>query len=331
MTRPYDLEGALREFLGYLAVERGSSPNTIEAYTRDLTRYVRYLSDEGVTSPDAVERRHVEAFLEELSEAGLAASSVERSLSAIKSFHRFMVAEQITENHPTAQLPLPKIPKRLPDVLTIDQAQALLDQPFPQTPAGQRDRTMLEVLYGCGLRVSELCGLDVRDVFLGEELVRVMGKGSKERIVPLMGTANEAVDEYLRKWRPRLAGASRSAAVFLSVRGRRVSRQTVHTEVARYGRLVGLEGLHPHTLRHSFATHLLEGGADLRIVQELLGHSSISTTQIYSHVDRTHVRWDYLTSHPRAKVSVPGEVGAAGHGTVSHRDPQRPSAGSRVG
>lgn len=292
----------MKEFLGYLAVERGSSRNTIQAYGRDLRRYVSFLEGLGVTDPDDVTRQQVERHLEELSQAGLSASSVERSLSSIKSFHRFMVAEQITSNHPTAELPLPKTQKRLPQVLTIDQAQALLDQPFPDDAPGQRDRTMLEVLYGCGLRVSELCGLDVRDVYLDDELVRVMGKGSKERLVPLMGTAKRAMGDYLERWRPTLLRDGRSPAVFLSVRGRRVTRQTVYTVVERAGRMVGLEGLHPHTLRHSFATHLLEGGADLRIVQELLGHASISTTQIYSHVDRTHVRWDYLTAHPRAKL-----------------------------
>lgn len=296
------LDQAMKEFLGYLAVERGSSRNTIQAYGRDLRRYVSFLEGLGVTDPDDVTRQQVERHLEELSQAGLSASSVERALSSIKSFHRFMVAEQITSNHPTAELPLPKTQKRLPQVLTIDQAQALLDQPFPDDAPGQRDRTMLEVLYGCGLRASELCGLDVRDVYLDDELVRVMGKGSKERLVPLMGTAKRAMGDYLERWRPTLLRDGRSPAVFLSVRGRRVTRQTVYTVVERAGRMVGLEGLHPHTLRHSFATHLLEGGADLRIVQELLGHASISTTQIYSHVDRTHVRWDYLTAHPRAKL-----------------------------
>lgn len=300
-VRRVQLDSALKEFLSYLAIERGSSRNTIEAYGRDLRRYVRYLSEKGITSPDDVARRDVEGYLEELSSVGLAASSVERALSAIKSFHRFMVAEQITRNHPTADLPLPKTAKRLPDVLTIDQAQALLDQPFPQTATGQRDRTMLEVLYGCGVRASELVGLDVSDVYLDEEVVRVFGKGSKERIVPLMGTAKSAMESYLESWRPELQGIGRSPAVFLSVRGRRVTRQTVYTTVERAGRLVGIEGLHPHTLRHSFATHLVEGGADLRIVQELLGHSSIATTQIYSHVDTTHIRWDYLTAHPRAR------------------------------
>lgn len=298
-----DLDRALDEYLAYLSVERGSSENTVEAYGRDLRRYVSFLAGRGVTLADGVSRRDVEAFAEALWDLGLASASVERSLSAVKGFHRFMVAEQITENHPTADLRLPKKPERLPDVISIEQAGALLDQPFPQTPTGQRDRTILEVLYGCGLRVSELCGLDVDRVYLSDELVRVLGKGSKERLVPLVGTAHAAMGEWLETWRPQLVRPqARTASVFLNAHGGPISRQSVHAITERYGRVVGIEGLHPHTLRHSFATHLLEGGADLRVVQELLGHASISTTQIYSHVDRTHVRWDYLTSHPRAKV-----------------------------
>jgi integrase/recombinase XerD len=298
-----DLAQARDEYLGYLIIERGSSENTIEAYGRDLARYLEYLSGRGVTAPGYVTRQDVEGFAAQLVDEGKASSSVQRALSAVKGFHRFMVTEQITQNFPTADLPLPKKPERLPDVISISQAARLLDQSFPQTPAGQRDRTILEVLYGCGLRVSELCGLNVRDVYLQEEVVRVFGKGSKERVVPLLGSAKESVEAYLGQWRPQLLKAGRpESAVFLNARGGRLTRMSVDTIVRKYGSYVGIEGIHPHTLRHSFATHLLEGGADLRVVQELLGHSSISTTQIYSHVDRAHVRWDYLTAHPRAHV-----------------------------
>lgn len=296
-----DLEAALGEFLSYLAVERGASANTVEAYGRDLRRYVAYLAGRGVTAPGEVSRADVEDYLAELSSLGLAPASLERALSSAKSFHRFMVAEQIAPSQPTADVPLPKKPRRLPDVLTIDQAAHLLDQPFPTTSAGARDRAILEVLYGCGLRASELCALDVSSLLPEEGLVRVWGKGGKERVVPLLGTAAGAVSSYLASGRPSLDRSGACAALFLNVRGTRISRQSVHAICERYGRLAGIEGLHPHTLRHSFATHLVEGGADLRVVQELLGHSSIQTTQIYSHVDRTHVRWDYLTAHPRAR------------------------------
>ncbi len=297
-----DLARARGEYLDYLSVERGSSPNTVEAYGRDLDRYLTFLAQDGVTTPDAVTREEVRSHIEALEDVGLAPASVERAVSAIKGFHRFMVAEQITEVHPTADLPLPAKPSRLPDVISREQAAALLDQPFPRTPASQRDRTMLEVLYGCGLRVSELCDLDQRQVLLDEEVLRVFGKGSKERVVPIMGTAAAALADYLDEWRSGLVGRVPTPAVFLNSRGGRISRQSVHTIVERSGRMVGITGLHPHTLRHSFATHVLEGGADLRIVQELLGHANISTTQLYTHIDRTHVRMAYLEAHPRAHV-----------------------------
>ena len=287
--------------MGYLAFERGSSSHTVEAYGRDLERYVKALEEKGVTEPDDVTRPLIEEHLEHLAEEGYAPSSVERALSAIKSFHRFMLQEEISSVSPAAALPLPKKAERLPDVLSVRQALALLDQPFPKTAAGQRDRAIIEVLYGCGLRVSELTGLDVGAVSLKDEVVRVIGKGSKERLVPLMGSAHKALAEYLSDWRGELVSSRSGAAVFLNVRGGRISRQSVFAIVERAGRVVGIDGLHPHTLRHSFATHMLQGGADIRIVQELLGHSSIQTTQLYTHLDRSHLRMAYLSAHPRAR------------------------------
>ena len=298
-----DLARAKRGYMDYLAIERGSSSNTVEAYGRDLDRYLAFLSDAGIARPEDVTRAAIEDHIAALTGVGLAPTSVERAVSAIKGFHRFMVADQITENHPTADLPLPAKPKHLPDVLSIEQARALLEQTFRETPLDQRDRAILEVLYGCGLRVSELCGLDQREVYLDDEMLRVFGKGSKERVVPIMGSAAAALGDYLVRWRPQLVGKRLSGAVFLNVRGGRISRQSVHAICERYGRLAGIEGLHPHTLRHSFATHMLEGGADLRIVQEILGHANIATTQLYTHVDRTHVRMAYLAAHPRAHLS----------------------------
>jgi integrase/recombinase XerD len=273
----------------------------VEAYGRDLERYVKALEEKGVTEPDDVTRPLIEEHLEHLAEEGYAPSSVERVLSAIKSFHRFMLQEEISSVSPAAALPLPKKAERLPDVLSVRQALALLDQPFPKTAAGQRDRAIIEVLYGCGLRVSELTGLDVGAVSLEDEVVRVVGKGSKERLVPLMGSAHKALAEYLSDWRGELVSSRSGAAVFLNVRGGRISRQSVFAIVERAGRVVGIDGLHPHTLRHSFATHMLQGGADIRIVQELLGHSSIQTTQLYTHLDRSHLRMAYLSAHPRAR------------------------------
>ncbi len=296
-----DLNRALREFTSYLAVERGASPNTVEAYGRDLARYVHDLESHGITDPDDVTQKDIEAHIQALTNEGLAPASVERAISAIKVFSRFMLTERLASVHPAADLPLPKRPERLPDVISVEQAAALLDQPFPATPAGQRDRAMLEVLYGCGLRASELVGLDMRQVMLDDELVRVLGKGSKERLVPIMGSAARVLGIYLDQWRGELCNPTRpTGAVFLNQRGGRISRQTLHAVVERYGRFAGIKGLHPHTLRHSFATHMLEGGADLRVVQEILGHADISTTQLYTHIDRSHIRRAYLDAHPRA-------------------------------
>lgn len=314
-----ELGQAREEFLGYLAVERGSSQNTIASYGRDLRRYVEFLAGRGIVEPSDVSRHDIEAHLSELSAQGLSAASVQRAVSAIKGFHKFMVTERICESHPASQLQLPKTPARLPDALSHDQVFRLLDEPFApelepaartlksgatdrrRQAAFHRDKAILEVLYGCGLRVSELTGLDLRDVLFDEEFVRVMGKGRKERVVPLLGTARESLEAYVRSWRPVLARAGRDGgAVFLNMRGGRLSRQSVFGIVETYGAVVGIKGLHPHTLRHTYATHMLEGGMDLRVVQELLGHASIATTQLYTHVDRTHVRMVYLEAHPRA-------------------------------
>jgi integrase/recombinase XerD len=294
------------DFLGYLTVERGASPNTIAAYRSDLARYLAFLDDRGIGSVDDIARDDVAAWIGALRAAGAAPSTIERRVAAVKSFHRFLVREGVTTNHPTAALPLPQVPQRLPDVVSIDDIERLLAQPFADGPVGHRDRTLIEVLYGCGVRVSELVGLDLRDVELTEGYIRVFGKGSKERVTPIAGTAAAALQGYLVHGRPFLrtkSGARRQDpdAVFLNVRGGRLTRATVHALVHMYGGRVGLD-LHPHTLRHSFATHLLEGGADLRALQEMLGHADISTTQVYTHVDRSHVREEYLSTHPRARI-----------------------------
>lgn len=294
------------EYLGHLSVERGASVHTVAAYGRDLADYVSFLDARGVRQPSQVTRDDVTAFIGELRARGLAPGTVERRVAAVKGFHKFLVREGITENHPTARLPLPKVPERLPDVVSIDDVDRLLAQPFPDGPVGLRDRAILETLYGCGLRASELTGLDQTDVDLGEGFVRVFGKGGKERLVPVDGMAAHAIAAYLAHGRPYLRPKASvrgidPAAVFLNARGGRMSRQGVYVIVRTYGARVGLT-LHPHTLRHSFATHMLEGGADLRALQEMLGHADISTTQVYTHVDRRHVREEYLTTHPRARL-----------------------------
>lgn len=291
------------DYLDYLTVERGLAANTIAAYRRDLATYLAFLDRRGIIDPEGVDRRDVEAFVADRREGGYSDASVERSLSTVKGFHKFMVREGVTQNHPTSALRLPKKGERLPECLSVEAVSALLDQPFPDDETGLRDHAVLEVLYGCGLRASELCGLDERNLYLADGFLRVMGKGSKERLVPIMGSAERAVAHYIEEGRPRLAVHARhgsTPAVFLNKNGGRLSRQSVHAICVTYGKRAHIEGLHPHTLRHSFATHMLAGGADLRVLQEILGHSDISTTQIYTHVDRTHLTEVYLAAHPRA-------------------------------
>lgn len=298
-------ERILDDFLSYLSIERGASPHTISAYGGDLRAYLRFLAERSVDPLEAT-REDVTGFMERLQEQQMAPSTVERKIAAVKSFYAFLVREGLTDNHPTVDVALPKVPARLPEVISIDAAEQLLSQPFPPGPVGLRDRAVLEVLYGCGLRVSELTGLDVQDLDLESGFLRVMGKGGKERVVPIAGAAHRALAEYLRHGRQYLRAKKSSTrqdptAVFLNVRGGRLTRQAVFGIVRSYGERVGLQ-LHPHTLRHSFATHMLQGGAELRSLQDMLGHADISTTQVYTHVDRAHVREEYLTTHPRARI-----------------------------
>ena len=294
-----DVRDAIDEFLSHLMVERGSAENTVKSYGYDLARYATFLEGRSITSIEDVRQKDVEAFVASFAELDYAITSCDRALVAVRGLHSFMVAERVSPENPAKDVPLPKRPATLPDVLSIDEAQKLMEQPFPPTAAGLRDHAVLEVLYGCGIRVSELCGLNVNDVFVSDELIRVFGKGSKERVVPLLGAANQALGDYLDRGRPQLSKQANDA-VFLNLRGGRLTRQAIHALVEKYGRYVGIGGLHPHTLRHSFATHLVEGGADLRVVQELLGHADIGTTEIYSHIDRTHIRFEYLSAHPRS-------------------------------
>lgn len=299
------IDDAVREYLSFMRIERGSSPNTMAAYERGLNEYVAFLKSQGAKRLEDVDTLLVKAYEQELGLRGLAPASIRQRLSVVKGFHRFCVRDGSAADNPAEGVRAPKMPERLPDVLSIDEAARILDSLDDDRPMGLRDRAMLELLYGCGLRVSELTGLNPQDVFLEEGFIRVFGKGSKERVVPIAGAALRALRAYLDAGRPALAARARSGAseaVFLNGRGGRISRQSVHGIVSRAGGAIGREDLHPHTLRHSFATHLLEGGADLRVIQELLGHESISTTQIYTHVDRSHMREEYRSAHPRANL-----------------------------
>ena len=296
------MQRAIDEYLTYLRVERGSSPLTIDAYAADLADYLLFLEECRIDDPDRVDRDAIIGYEADLHERGYAASSVDRHISVLKGFHRFCMREGYAKDNPASTVRLPAAPDRLPDVLTIEQVNKLLDQTGGELPAQKRDRALLEVLYGCGLRVSECAGLDLGDCIFGEGFLRVVGKGSKERIAPISGTALQALVDYLQNARPAFTKPGKpTSAVFLNARGGRLSRQSIHSIVAKAGIGIGVENLHPHTLRHSFATHMLAGGADLRVIQEILGHSDISTTQIYTHVNRTHIQEEYLSAHPRAR------------------------------
>lgn len=296
-------------YLDHLAVERGLSPHTLAAYRRDLGRYVAFLEGRAIRGPAEVDAAAVRSFLASMSasthgEDGrpYAATSVARALSSVRSFHRFLLREGVTEGDPARDVHQPKRPRRLPRPLPVDEVARLLETPDPSTASGARDRAILEVLYGSGLRISELVGLDVDDVDLDEGAVRVLGKGGKERVVPLGRYSREAVGAYLTRWRPELATAASRGALFLNRRGGRMTRQSCARSLAGYVRAARIDRpVSLHTLRHSFATHLLEGGADVRVVQELLGHASVATTQIYTLVTEEHLREVYYTSHPRAR------------------------------
>jgi integrase/recombinase XerD len=296
-------------YLDHLAVERGLSAHTLAAYRRDLRRYVGFLEHRGITDPGQVDESSIRSYVASVSasthgddERPYRATSVARMLSSVRSFHRFLLRDGITARDPATGVAQPKLPRQLPHPLTVDETRRLLEAPDAATPTGLRDRAILELLYGAGLRISELTALDVDDLDLEEGAVRVLGKGGKEREVPLGRFAREAVDAYLTRGRPALASAGSRAALFLNARGGRLTRQSGNRLLAIHVRTAGIESrVTPHSLRHSFATHLLEGGADVRVVQELLGHASVATTQIYTLVTEEHLREVYYTAHPRAR------------------------------
>lgn len=304
----------VERFLDHLAVERGLSPNTVAAYRRDLRRYAAHLAARRVGDASDASERDVTSFLAGLStskhgpdERPYRASSVVRTLSAVRSFHRFLMREGEASFDPSAVAMRPRLPRALPKPLPLEHVLKLLEAPEAATPAGIRDRALLETMYGAGLRVSEVCGLDVDDLDLEGGSVRVLGKGGKEREVPLGRHGVLAVGAYLTRSRPDLARARSRSALFLNVRGGRLTRQGVTGILADAVRRAGIRSkVSPHTLRHSFATHLLERGADVRVVQELLGHVSVGTTQVYTLVTQDHLREVYYASHPRARGGAKG-------------------------
>lgn len=302
------VERVVAEYLSHLGVERGLAENTLASYRRDLRRYAAFLTAHDITDPAAITEADVTAFAVALRTGDedhppLGTSSVARTIVAVRGFHRFCLREQIVTNDVTAAVRPPRPASRLPKALPLEDVEALLNAAGEAgTALAMRDRALLEVLYGTGARISEAVGLDVDDVDLENASVLLTGKGSKQRIVPLGSFARDAIEAYLTKARPALTATSGSGpAMFLNARGGRLSRQSAWTVLTKAGQRAGIAAdVSPHTLRHSFATHLLDGGADVRVVQELLGHASVTTTQIYTLVTIDKLRETYAASHPRA-------------------------------
>jgi integrase/recombinase XerD len=292
---------ALDNFFAHCGAEKGLSSASLDAARFDLARLRRWAEEEDQPIPGRIQDHHLRSFL--LESAGeLAPSSRARLLSTLRSFFRFLLAEDLAVVDPTSTLIAPRRGRKLPAILNVQQIERLLGVIDGAQPADLRDRAILEVLYGCGCRVSELCGLDVVDLDVSEATFLLRGKGRKQRLVPVGEPTLEAVGLYLRAGRPEMRGKSSDAALFLNQRGGRLSRVSVWNLLKKAGAAAGLpENLSPHTLRHTYATHLLEGGADLRIVQELLGHADIGTTEIYTHIDRSWLTEAWLEAHPRAR------------------------------
>ncbi|MDT8901090.1 site-specific tyrosine recombinase XerD [Anaeroselena agilis] len=295
------MEGYVNEFIQYLAVERGLAQNTLESYGRDLRQFQAYLHNGQLDFIKDSNRSTILAYLNNLQTKGRAVSTISRNLAAIKSFYQYLVRERYLEKDPAAHLESPKLEKKLPKILSISEVEELLKQPNTFLPTGLRDKAMLELLYATGIRVSELISLNISDINLDMGYIKCYGKGAKERIVPLGSIAAKCVQEYISKGRPKLVRTYEEAALFVNHHGNRLTRQGFWKIIKKYAQEATInKEITPHTLRHSFATHLLENGADLRSVQEMLGHADISTTQIYTHVTKNRLKEVYDKAHPRA-------------------------------
>lgn len=298
-----DARFALEDYLHYLKVERQLAENTLTSYQRDLLNYIDAMESMLLTNMDAITRQKIVLYLQKMKEEGKSARTLSRHISSIRSFHQFLLREKLTMTDPTIHLELPKIEQKLPRILSMEEVDLLIEAPDCSKPQGVRDHALLEVLYGTGMRVSELIDLNLDDLHLSMGFVRVFGKGGKERIVPLGNKAIESCVRYVNEARPRFLAKSQGTndALFVNMRGGRLTRQGCWKLVKEHALAANLpKKLTPHILRHSFATHLIENGADLRAVQEMLGHADISTTQIYTHVSRSRLKEVYVQFHPRA-------------------------------
>lgn len=292
-------KNVLDMFMDYLEAEKHASVYTVRNYRNDLLDFFFFTRHRGIKSLRDVDRQVIRAFLSSLAEEGKAKTSIARKLSAIRSFYRYLMREELIKTSPAASAVSPRLDRRLPMFLTVEEARRLVEAPNLATPQGQRDRALLELLYAAGLRVSEIASLDVEKVNFVTHELRIWGKGSKERLVLIGYPAAQAIKHYLDDGRLLLLDGKRNTALFVTRDGKRITVRRIQKILAKYSTVIG-KRVYPHKLRHTFATHLLDGGADLKVVQELLGHANLSTTQIYTHVSKNRARKTYLAAHPMA-------------------------------
>jgi len=295
------MELFVKEYLTHLKLEKNLSANTVSSYKIDINAFVAFIKNENINDPSRVTAENISRFFKLLKDMGLSATSSARYFSSLKGFFLYLLRNKYILKNPIEKISAPKISQKLPAVLTVNEVEKILCLPDGESKLGLRDKAILELFYACGTRVSELLNLKIGDLFLKEEIIRVFGKGSKERLIPIGSSAINWIDQYLMKSRPLLMKKLKSENyLFLNSLGSKLSRMGVSKIIDRYVKEAGIvKKVHPHTFRHSFATHLLEGGADLRAVQEMLGHADISTTQIYTHIDRDYIKQVHKQYHPR--------------------------------
>ena len=295
------METHFHDFLTMLRVERNVSNHTMDAYKRDINQYLVYLGDLDIKNLSDVKSTHIRDYIRILSDGGMAPASISRIISSIRTYYRFLSSENILDENPVLLINNPKLPKKLPDVLSEKEISLIINAIKESSQFYQRDKAIIELLYSCGIRVTELCNLEISNLFIDEDLIRVMGKGNKERLLPLGLRSKKYLDDYIKHSRNSHIKKSGSSFVFVSKNGNQLTRAMINIILNKWTQVSGLKkSVSPHKLRHSFATHLLEGGADLRFVQALLGHSDISTTQIYTHIDKHYLKEVYKIHHPRS-------------------------------
>ena len=295
------METHFHDFLTMLRAERNVSNHTMDAYRRDINQYLMSLGDLDIKNLSDVKSTHIRDYIRVLSDGGMAPASISRIISSIRTYYRFLSSENILDENPVLLINNPKLPKKLPDVLSEKEISLIINAIQESSQFYQRDKAIIELLYSCGIRVTELCNLEMSNLFIDEDLIRVMGKGNKERLLPLGVRSKKYLDDYIKHSRNSHIKKSGSSFVFVSRNGNQLTRAMINIILNKWTQVSGLKkSVSPHKLRHSFATHLLEGGADLRFVQALLGHSDISTTQIYTHIDKHYLKEVYKIHHPRS-------------------------------